>query len=263
MKDNQLILSISSDTIEFRLQDGRLVGITNYRKDIWEEFNSVNWYINSDNLEKQNKSYVYTGSGKFANKKYLHVIVMIKWYGEKKVVDAHQNGYIVEHFDNHEYNCMIDNLAFVSNDLNLAKAHLYDKERIKYKNIVAVNFFKDFETQRYQATFGFNEEVKLQEKGTFINVTALKLVYPDDYRQVFQDLTNAMHQIISNQTINLDLLSHEYREIDPSIYIIPSSKEELPVMIQVDGEWLLVLSDKVRLDKIAPNKKLYKREVND
>lgn len=118
-------------------------------------------------------------------------------------------------------------------------------------------------TQRYQATFGFNEEVKLQEKGTFINVTALKLVYPDDYRQVFQDLTNAMHHIISNRTINLDLLSHEYREINPSIYIIPSSEEELPVMIQVDGKWLLVLSDKVRLDKIAPNKKLYKREVND
>lgn len=263
MKDNQLILSISSDAIEFRLQDGRLVGITNYRKDIWENFNSVNWYINLESLEKQDKSYVYTGSRKFADKKYLHVIVMIKWYGEKEVIDAHQNGYIVEHFDNHEYNCMIDNLAFVSNDLNLAKAHLYDKERVKYKDIVAVNFFKDFETQKYQATLGFNEEVKLQEKGTFINVTALKLIYPNDYRQVFQDLTNAMHHVISNRTINLDLLSHEYREINPSIYIISLFEEELPVMIQVDEKWLLVLSDKTKLDKIAPNKELYKRKLND
>ena len=263
MKDNQLILSINNDTIEFRLQDNRLVGLTNYREDIWEEFNSVNWYINLKNLDTQDKSYVYTGSGKFAKKKDLHVIVMIKWYGEETVIEAHQNGYIVEHFDNEEYNCMIQNLAFVSNDLNLAKAHLYDKERVKYKNIVAVNFFKDLETQRYQATFGFNREVKLQDKEKFFDVTALKLVYPDDYRQLFQDLTNAMHHIISNQTINLNLLSHEYKEINPSIYIISSSKEELPVMIQVDGKWLLVLSDKVILDTIAPDKKLYKKEVND
>lgn len=165
MKDNQLILSISSDTIEFRLQDGRLVGITNYRKDIWEEFNSVNWYINSDNLEKQNKSYVYTGSGKFANKKYLHVIVMIKWYGEKEVVDAHQNGYIVEHFDNHEYNCMIDNLAFVSNDLNLAKAHLYDKERVKYKNIVAVNFLKTLKLRDIKLLLVLTKKLNFKKKG--------------------------------------------------------------------------------------------------
>ncbi|MDE9753467.1 hypothetical protein [Staphylococcus delphini] len=263
MKDNQLVLSISSDTIEFRLQDDRLVGITNYRKDIWEEFNSVNWYINIENLEKQDKSYVYTGSKKFANKKFLHAIVMIKWYGEKAVSYAHQNGFIIEHFDNNEHNCMIDNLAFVSNDLNLAKAHLYDKERVKYKDVVAVNFFKDIDTQRYQATFGFNEEVILQEKGRFLNVTALKLVYPDDYRQVFQDLTNAMHQIISNRTINLDLLSHEYRELSPTKYIICPSKEEIPVVIQEGGKYYIVLSDRVRLDKIPPNNKLYKREAKD
>lgn len=67
---------------------------------------------------------------------------MIKWYGEKAVIEAHQEGYIVEHFDNVECNCMISNLAFVSNDLNLAKAHLYDKERVKYRNIVAVNFLR-------------------------------------------------------------------------------------------------------------------------
>jgi hypothetical protein len=257
MKNNKLKLSVANNEIEFRLQNDRLVGTTNYREDIWEEFNKINWYINIKSLESGLKSYVYTGSGKFANKKELHVIVMIKWYGEQAVLEAHQNGYIVEHFDNQEFNCRINNLAFVSNDLNLAKAHLYDKERIKHRNIVAVSFFKDFNTQKYQATFGFNREVTLYNKGENKDVTALRLVYPNDYRQVFQDLTNAMHHIVSTNTINLDLLSHERHEINPSIYIVSKEGEELPPLVEVDGEWYIVLSEKVRLVEVAPNKKLY------
>ncbi len=266
MKKNRLILkhNRNRNLIEFQLQNGQLVGITNYREDIWKEFNTVNWYVNLNKYNNKEKAYVYTGSNKFAGKKELHVIVMIKWYGEQEVIEAHQNGYIVEHFDNAEANCLIENLAFVSNDLNLAKAHLYDKERLKYKYIVTVNFFKDFETKKYQATFGFNKEVIIQENDKQVNVSALRLVYPDDYRLVFQDLTSSMYQIISKGVLNLNLLSFEKKEVDSSYVIVPPGKD-LPVIIEEDGKWLLVLSEKVRLDRIAPKLELYndKEESKD
>ena len=92
MKDNQLVLTTNKDIIEFRLQDDTLVGITNYREDIWDDFTSVNWFVNLKEVNTKNKSYVYTGSRKFANKKDLHVIVMIKWYGQEAVIEAHKNG---------------------------------------------------------------------------------------------------------------------------------------------------------------------------
>ncbi|WJE22423.1 hypothetical protein QRY07_12080 [Bacillus cereus] len=258
LKDNQLILKRKGDIIEFCLQDDTTVGITNYRDDIWEEFNSVNWYVNLENLNSsKEKAYVYTGSRKFSNKRDLHVIVMIKWYGEKAVIEAHQEGYIVEHFDNVECNCMISNLAFVSNDLNLAKAHLYDKERVKYRNIVAVNFFKDFETQKYQATFGFNEEVEVLDKDTSIDAIKLKLVYPDDYRLLFNDLNSAIYSIIKERILNLDLLSFENKEITPTIKVVNLTEEELPMLIQDGDDWFFVVSDKAKIREIAPNQKLY------
>lgn len=261
LKDHQLILKRKGDTIEFNLQDDTIVGITNYRDDIWEEFNSVNWYVNLKNLNSsKEKAYVYTGASKFANKRDLHVIVMIKWYGEKAVIEAHHEGYIVEHFDNIESNCMISNLAFVSNDLNLAKAHLYDKERVKYRNIVAVNFFKDFETQKYQATFGFNEEVYILDKDTSIDAIALKLVYPDDYRLLFNDLNSAIYSIIKERTLKLDLLSFENKEITPTINIVNSSERELPFLIQDGNDWVFVVSDKAKIREISPNQKLYRNK---
>lgn len=258
MKENQLILSKNDNLIEFRLQNHELFGKTDFRQDIWEEFNSVNWYVNLKS--NKGKNYVYTGSNFFSGKHYLHVIVMMKWYGVEKVKEAHENGYVVEHFDNQECNCLISNLAFVSNDLNLTKAHSYDKERVKYRDRVAVNFFKDFHTQQYQVTFGFNSEVSLEYNNNLVDSIVLRLVYEDDFRQVFQDVTNAMHHIVSTQKLNLNLLSFEVYEVIPTVLIKKSSINGSSTIINKDGKWFFIISDLSKIYSVAPNPDLYKEK---
>lgn len=159
-----MTLGVSHDEsrIYFKQEQGSFFGYTDYTHELWKKISSVNWYVSQADIDKGNKTYIYTGSSKFDSYKKLHQVVMIHWYGIEKFTEAYENDFIVEHHDNDAFNCLIENLSFAPNSVNLAKAHTYDKERKEALPLVAINFFKDFTTQKYQITLGFYDDGKIK-----------------------------------------------------------------------------------------------------
>ena len=254
-------LSISHDEhrIFFKREDGSLLGETNYKLEVWTEISSVNWYVKDKDLEERKKTYIYTGSNKFGGYNDLHQIVMILWYGLDRLKQAYKKEFIVEHHDNNAFNCLVENLSFASRDINLAKAHTYDKEKKAALPVVGINFFKDFSTQRYQVTVGFNKPFIINADGELKGITTLFLIYEDDFRTVFQDITNLLYNLVTHHKFQLSKLQHIYMEFEESIYAAFTDGEELPPMVEIDGELMLVLNDENRLVSIAPRKHLYKK----
>ncbi|MDQ0415672.1 hypothetical protein [Mesobacillus stamsii] len=257
-----MTLGVSHDEsrIYFKQEQGSFFGYTDYTHELWKKISSVNWYVSQADIDKGNKTYIYTGSSKFDGYKKLHQVVMIHWYGIEKFTEAYENDFIVEHHDNDAFNCLIENLSFAPNSVNLAKAHTYDKERKEALPLVAINFFKDFTTQKYQITLGFNKDFKIRMKdGTEKGVTVIRLVYNDDFRIVFQDASNLLYNLTKYLKFDLSKLQHIDMEITESKYIFFSNGEEIPAGIEVDGKFVMVLSDHTRLVSVSPNKNLYKK----
>ncbi|QIZ08383.1 hypothetical protein HFZ78_18045 [Priestia megaterium] len=82
--------------------------------------------------------------------------MMIHWYGVEALKEAYEKNFIVEHMNNDPFDCSIHNLSFAPNNVNIAKGQTYDVERKEGIPIAAVNMFKDFESQKFQITIGFN-----------------------------------------------------------------------------------------------------------
>lgn len=258
-----VLLDVTHDEqkINFRNTDINFYGYTTYSEEVWENIKDVNWYIDDKRYLKGEKTYIYTGSNKFGNFKDLHQIVMLTWYGEDKLKEAYAKRFIVEHHDNDAFNCLIENLSFASNDINIAKAHTYDKERPKLINKVTVHFFKDFKSGKYQITLGFNQPYTLIEGSEKTNITAMYLLYNNDFRLVYTDASRIVWDLLEKNSIDLTLLKYIDKKIEPAIYIFAKDGEKLPSFTFIDGKPVVVLSDKpenfLRLDKLAPRKELY------
>jgi len=193
---------------------------------------------------------------------------MLLWYGVERFKEAYTEEIIIEHHDNNAFNCLIENLSFAPNSVNLAKAHLYDKERKKALPVAGINFFKDFKSQRYQITIGFNEVFfgKIDDEPVFL--TTLHLLYEDDFRIVYQDVSLLTYQLMEYKRFDLNQLNHvgyDYREAP---FVIPIANEdqelpELPVWIEEeDGELLFVINPRKGhfLKSVAAKKDLFNKE---
>ncbi|MDH5163402.1 hypothetical protein [Heyndrickxia oleronia] len=256
-----VLLKITHDEhhINFTKKEINFYGYTTYTKEVWRQIKDLNWYIDENKLKKGEKTYIYTGSSKFGRYKDLHQIVMLIWYGVDKIKEAYDKRFIVEHHDNDAFNCLIENLSFASNDINIAKAHTYDKERPKLINKVAVHFFKDFESGKYQITLGFNESYTLVEDFKKTNVTAIYLLYNDDFRLVFTDVSRIVWDLLEKDSIDFSILSYIDKEIKPDIYIKIKDGQDPPVFTTIDGKPAIILSDKIRINKLAPKKDLFQK----
>ncbi|ALC87394.1 hypothetical protein AM499_17415 [Bacillus sp. FJAT-22090] len=183
---------------------------------------------------------------------------MIHWYGLERFEEVKDKGFIVEHHDNDAFNCLIENLSFAPNDVNLAKAHTYDKERKTSLPYIAINFFKDFKSKKYQITLGFNVEFFLTQKEVTKSITSLKLLYADDFRIVFNDASNLLYNLTEYKQFDLRKLQYIDYTYTETIYVQPKADGTFPVLVEVDGEWTIVLSNKSKLYSVAPDPQLYK-----
>ncbi|MBU8880090.1 hypothetical protein BGM26_13995 [Bacillus sp. FJAT-29790] len=258
-----ILLNITQDEchINFTNKEINFFGYTTYNEEVWEKVKDLNWYVDEKKLKKGEKTYIYTGSRKFGKYKDLHQIIMLIWYGEDKIKEAYNKRFIVEHHDNDAFNCLIENLSFASNDINIAKAHTFDKERPRLIDKVTVNFFKDFKSGKYQITLGFNQPYTLVEGSEKTNLTAMHLLYNDDFRLVYTDASRIVWDLLNRDSIDLTLLSHIEREITPDIYIYAKDGQELPPFTFIDGKPVVVLSNKpesfLRLNRVSPKKSLF------
>lgn len=265
--------------ILFRKEDINFYGYTTYTKEVWEKIKDINWYINDKAFLAGEKTYIYTGSTRFGKKNKLHQIVMLIWYGEEEFNQAYAENFksklIVEHHDNNEFNCLIENLSFTSDHFNISKAHTYDIERPQLIDKVAVNFFKNFKTREYQITLGFNEPYFLEgskvkkgfevpyslvEGSKVTNLMEMYLIYNDDFRLVVQDASYIVWSLLNRDCLDLSRLEFIEKEIKDPTYIYPNG-EKLPAVAFIKGEVYLIRGDDTdgtaRIESIAPKKELY------
>ena len=141
----------------------------------------------------------------------LHHFVMKKWYGEEVFNSFLKEKYVVDHIDNNRCNAKIDNLEFVTKDMNTAKGQMLDKDIPAMRGHIALSIYKNFSTGEYQITIGvndFNKKIQLTTlKGEYIYayVNTIYLTYDSDitYDLVILDATKILKDYQNNFRINL------------------------------------------------------------
>lgn len=265
----KLELVQNNKRIEFRNSDYDFFGYTDYREDIWTNLNEVNWYVNEKKLLNGEKTYIYTGSTMFGTRKALHQVIMKFWYGDDAVEEASLKNYIVEHHDNDAFNCMIENLSFASEDLNLAKAHTYDKNQPKLIQSVGIKFYKNFHTSEYQITAVFTDPYALALNDTLIQIDKLYLLYDDTFRIVLADANRVVDDLIEYQRINLRILSYKDITWEESKYFITDKDDKVDyskgmhIVTDDSGESYMVLGQDMKgkaiFNSTPPKKELYSK----
>lgn len=252
-----LTLTHNEKQIYFRNDDWDNFGFTDYTEEIYSELITVNWYIDKSKYDKSKKTYIYTGSTKFNGKKDLHLVVMILWYGFDKLKQAHDLKFIVEHHDNNAFNCLIHNLSFASNDINLSKAHFYDKRRVEAAPKILIDLYKDFNTQKYQLTVGFNAIFQVNKSdGTSDIVSAMRFIYSDYFDLVILDAMKMLVLLMANSALEFNKYDYEFVHYTKTPLIYPLNGK-LPLFLNYQGETLFVLQEGAQLKQIAPIKDLY------
>lgn len=193
---------------------------------------------------------------------------MLLWYGKEAVESAYLNKFIIEHHNNDEFDCHIRNLSFATNDLNLAKAHSFDKTRPKLLMQAAVNFYKDFETKQYQITIIFTGDFILNLNGNNILLDRIYFLYEDNFRVVFTDANRIVDELLETAKFNFKLLSHKSFSYDEAkIYITkPNEKiEGIHFRIDESGNSYMIAGEDVLFffNSTLPNQALYKNNVEN
>lgn len=237
--------------IYIKNDDGITLAYTDYNEQLYTSVKAEKWHVSGDYMRCSRL------------KRSFHQFVMEFWYGREAFQNSLKNGYIVEHHDNDGSNCTIRNMSFALRDHNLAKAHTYDKQRPIIIQSFAINFFKDFETQHYQITIGFNRSFNIHDlqSGEVIPIAALYLLYEDDFYRTITDATTFIHEI--KQYGTCDLTKLRYKEIHFKRAIVISADQKNKVFVEHEGKPALVLgTDKVIITQIAPNEDLFKTNTN-
>jgi len=234
---DQKITKVNDEIHIFRPLWGKLA-ITTYREDYFEELCSLTWtksgeYLRSSKLEMQ-----------------LHRYIMAKWYGDTVLEEMTKNGFIVDHINNDGFDCRISNLEFLSSDENKAKGFTLDKQTQQMKNHVALSIFKDFSTNKYQITLGFNDFYAEYNDGMLFPVVALKLLYDCDYRIVINDAREILLLANQKKIINPNKLNFIDKRVIYSQKVDLTPEEQNGCIIQRDGKYLLILNEHTRLDSI-------------
>ncbi|MGE5474534.1 MAG: hypothetical protein ACM3UU_09970 [Ignavibacteriales bacterium] len=264
----KLQISHDYEKIQLNNKEYGVTGLTDYTPAVWNELSAVNWYVNEREFIENKKTYIYTGSKRFGELNKLHQIVMMLWYGKEAVQSAYLNNYIIEHHNNDEFDCHIRNLSFASNDLNLAKAHTFDKTQPLLLNQAAVNFYKDFETKQYQITVKFTRDYILSVNGKSFLLDSLFLLYEDNFRVVYTDANRIVDELLEIGQVNFKLLSYkDYSFVEGKIYIPKKDEKIEGIQIRTDesGNSYITVSDDTLFffNRTLPDQDLYKNNVKN
>lgn len=251
--------------IKFFNKDLGILAFTDYTAEVWEVVSTINWYVDERKIIKKEKTYIYTGSKKFGDFKKLHQIVMLLWYGEKEVQSAYQRRFIIEHHNNDAFDCRISNLSFATNDLNLTKAHSFDKNQPKLLQHAGVNFYKDFETQQYQITIAFTKDYILSIDGKRVLVDSIFLLYEDNFRIVYTDANRIVDELLENEQIDFKLLSYINYSFKEGKFYIPKNDEKvegIQFITDENGNSVLVVGKDAEFifNSTPPDQDLYKKD---
>jgi hypothetical protein len=230
------------DTIFINREGWERLGFATYREDYYDELTNVTW--TKKKSSNSTNSYLFnTQLG------LLHRYVMTKWYGEEMMREMDKRGWIVDHLNNDGMDCRISNLEFLAQNHNTAKGQTYDVESHKMITHLAVNIFKDFSTENYQITIGFNDSVYQIDPGTgkkkFIN--AIYLLYKADYRIVILDAERILLKYNTEHPFTLAGLSFVDCKVEYSLDVELTEEELHEIannkrsMIIRDGKPLIVL----------------------
>lgn len=177
-----------------------------------------------------------------------------------------QKNYIVEHHNNKAFDCHINNLSFASNDLNLTKAHSFDKKQPKLLQQAAVNFYKDFETQKYQITIKFTGDFILLLKGKKVYVDNLYFLYEDNFRVVYTDANRIVDELLEMGKVDFKLLSYKELSYKEAVFYVPKKDaklEGIKIKTNKNGNNYLVVSEDEKgrffFNSTPPDQELYKK----
>jgi hypothetical protein len=259
-----LTLTHNNEHIQFHNDKLGTVGNTTYKPEIWSELNKVTWRVNEEKFKEKEKTYIYTGSTKLGHRKELHQVVMRLWYGDEDFEVAYQDKYIIEHHNNDAFDCRIENMSFASKDLNLAKAHTFDKNQPQLVMRVAVNFYKDFDSKQYQITIFFTDNYKLLMDGNSVYIERLYLVYSNNFRLVYTDANRVVDELLENSEILFRLLSPEKISYKEALFYVRNDGEEVSGLNWItdeSGQMIVVVGNdskgKMFIQSIPPKKDLY------
>lgn len=233
--------SVRDNTIYIENSNWNKVGMAEYREDYYEELTSVTWSKSGEGLY----------SSKF--KCYLHQYIMEKWYGKEHLKEMYENGYIIEHFDNNEFNNKISNLDFLLKDYNTAKGQSLDKDIEKYRDKIALRMYKNFKKGTYEISVGFNEDFFEIKNGTYKPIKSLHFLYDKEYRSVILDAYLIIDQYISSNAIELKKLSFKKYTIEyaTTIQLTPEEVESVGNgkggFIERDGKFYVITGKNVKL----------------
>lgn len=240
----------SEKYIHFKDNKLNKIGYTNYDENLYKELCKVSW--------SKKGNYIYSSK----LKQSLHQFVMAYWYGQESLDASKKAGFIVEHHDNNGFNCTIENLSFVPEDINKGKAFTYDKDREKMLPRVAVNFFKDFNTGKYQITVAFNKPIYLKNGDSPIPIGAMYLLYPDDFRRTLRDALAILNELEDHKKIDLSKLQCEKMKLKKPIILATNSEQ--PFSFDENGSLRVHLdNENVIITKIGPDKDLFQIEKID
>lgn len=262
----ELSLSHDENKIYFRNEEYGFLGYATYDITFWNWISKVTWRVDTQKFLDGKKTYIKTSDKGFLDHSTLHQSVMVHWYGLDEFLEAKRRNFIVEHHNNQAFDCTIDNLSFAHNDLNLAKAHTFDKNQPRLIKKVGVNFYKDFSSRQYQITMIFTDNYYLVINGEYKLIDRLYLLYDDNFRIVYNDANRIVDDLLENQKINFNVLSYKKIFIKEAIFYTPKNNEKISGInfVQDDtGKTLMVIGEdakgKVFFNSTPPLKDLYKK----
>jgi hypothetical protein len=231
--------------LRFTTSEFSRTGFTDYTDGLWKIINASKWHI------KESK-YIYSGKGKS-----LHRTVMEYWYGQEWCEKMSKKGFVIDHIDNDGFNCLYENLEFLTHVKNWHyKGNYYDKERIEKLPIAAINIFKKKDGDKFQITIGFNTPFS-NAQGEVIS-KAFFVYETKDYDLVLADALSLVESVGKGQ-IAIHRLRYNRLKWEPPYHYINS--DGIPLkggnVVNVNGEWFIVRGDEFQIVKIAPDDTLW------
>ncbi len=245
MKKSKVEITHENNKIYFRYNghESKKLGYTDYTDELWEIITSSKWHVKG--------KYIHSG------KKSLHRTVIEYWYGKDCCEKMSGNGFVIDHIDNDGFNCLYENLEFLSHSKNWHyKGNYYDKERVAKIPIAAVNIFKKKSGDKFQITVGFNVPLVNPQGQKFS--TAFFVYDTKDYDLVLSDAVFLV-EAVGKGEIDMSHLRCNRSKFEPLLQMkVSGARPKTGSFIQVDGQWAVVLGDDFPvIAKIAPDNTLW------
>lgn len=245
MKNNKVEITHENNKIYLRFvnPEWQNLGFTDFTDELWEIINSAKWHIK--------EKYIYAG------KKSLHRVVMEYWYGKECCSEMIKKDFVIDHIDNNGFNCLYENLAFLSRSKNWHyKGNYYDKERIETIPIAAVNIMKKMGGDKFQITVGFNVPLVNSQGQQFSK--AFFVYDTKDYDLVLSDALTLIESAKKGEIDFRNIRCDRYK-LEPFYLVkIDGTPPQSGSIINANGEILIAHRfDYPVIQKIAPDNSLW------